>query len=94
MAGSMLSYFVLIPLFGYLSPICEGASFSQIFSGITDPNTGDTIFQGVRNIGVGGIFAAGIISIIGMSPVIKQALSQVLSQILKARGGETFRVKA
>ncbi len=88
MAGSMLSYFVLIPLFGYLSPICEGASFSQIFSGITDPNTGDTIFQGVRNIGVGGIFAAGIISIIGMSPVIKQALSQVLSQIFKKHEGE------
>ena len=88
MAGSMLSYFVLIPLFGYLSPICQGATFSQIFSGITDPNTGDTIFQGVRNIGVGGIFAAGIISIIGMSPVIKQALSQVLSQIFKKHEGE------
>jgi len=89
MAGSMLSYFVLIPLFGYLNPICAGSSFDAIFRGVTDPNTGDIIFQGVRNIGVGGIFAAGVISIIKMLPVIKQALQQVVSQVFKKHEGES-----
>lgn len=88
MAGSMLSFFVLIPLFGYLSPVCQSASYIDIFKGITDKQTGDIIFHGVRNIGVGGIFAAGVISIIKMSPVIKQALSQVISQIFKKHDGQ------
>lgn len=83
MAGSMLSFFVLIPLFGYLHPLCQGATYLEIFSGIKDKETGEIIFHGVRNLGIGGIFAAGVISIIKMSPVIKQALSQVFSQILK-----------
>ncbi len=88
MAGSMLSFFVLIPLFGYLSPVCQSASYIDIFREIKDPNTGEIIFHGVRNIGVGGIFAAGVISIIKMSSVIKQALSQVISQIFKKHEGE------
>lgn len=88
MAGSMLSFFVLIPLFGYLNPLCQSASYLDIFKGITDKQTGEIIFHGVRNIGVGGIFAAGVISIIKMSPVIKQALSQVVSQIFKKHEGE------
>jgi len=89
MAGSMLSYFVLIPLFGYLNPLCNGAAFDQIFRGITDPGSGEIVFQGVRNIGVGGIFAAGVISIIKMLPVIKQALQQVVAQVFKKHEGES-----
>lgn len=87
MAGSMLSYFVLIPLFGYLNATCANASFGQIFSGIKDATTGAILFPGVRNIGVGGIFAAGVISIIKMSGVIKQALQQMLSQLFKKHEG-------
>jgi len=82
MAGSMLSYFVFVPLFGYLSPTCASASTGQIFGGIKDA-AGGILFPGVRNIGIGGIFAAGVISIIKMSGVIKQALQQMLAQLLK-----------
>jgi putative OPT family oligopeptide transporter len=82
MAGSMLSYFVLIPLFGALSPSYGAVSYNDIFFGIKDA-AGVMISPGVRNIGIGGIFAAGVISIIKMSPVIKQALQKVVSQVFK-----------
>ena len=82
MAGSMLSYFVLIPLFGSISPDYGAVSYDKIFFGIKDAS-GMMLHPGVRNIGIGGIFAAGVISILKMSPVIKQALQQVLSQLFK-----------
>jgi len=81
MAGSMLAYLVLIPLVGSLSPVFADHSFTDIFFGFTD-QAGHFI-PGVRNIGIGGIFAAGVISILKMSGVIKQALSQVISQLFK-----------
>lgn len=86
MAGSLLSYFVLIPLFGYISPDYAAASYDQIFFGIKNA-AGMMTHPGVRNIGIGGIFAAGVISIIKMAPVIKQALGQVLSQLFKKHDG-------
>ncbi len=86
MAGSMLSYFVLIPLFGYLNPTCTAASYRDVFFGVKDA-AGAMAFPGVRNIGIGGIFAAGVISIIRMAPVIKQALQQVLAQLFKKHEG-------
>ncbi len=82
MAGSMLSYFVLIPLFSYVGPLSYGAhTYREIFFGFAED--GGTMIAGVRNIGIGGIFAAGVISILKMSPVIKQALQQVLAQLFK-----------
>jgi len=85
MAGSMLSYFVLIPLFGHLSPLYAVHSYREIFFGFK--GDGGALFAGVRNIGIGGIFAAGVISIIKMSGVIKQALQQVLAQLFKKHEG-------
>lgn len=82
MAGSLLSYFVLIPLFGFISPHYAAVPFGDIFFGIKDAD-GAILYPGVRNIGIGGIFAAGVISIIKMAPVIKQALQKVVSQIFK-----------
>ncbi len=82
MAGSMLSYFVLIPLFGAVSPDYSAASYRDIFFGFK--GAGDAVLHpGVRNIGIGGIFAAGVISILKMSPVIKQALQKVFAQLFK-----------
>ena len=90
MAGSLLSYFVLIPLLGYVSPLTYGAhTYREIFFGYTDA-AGITI-GGVRNIGIGGIFAAGVISIIKMAPVIKQALQQVLAQLFKKHEGDAVK---
>jgi putative OPT family oligopeptide transporter len=86
MAGSLLAFFGMIPLFGYLNPTSYGAhSYMEIFRGYTGAD-GVMVF-GVRNIGIGGIFAAGVISILKMSKVIKQALQQVLAQIFKKHAG-------
>lgn len=79
MAGSMLVYFVVIPLAAYLSPEWASHPFDEIFSGYE--NDGGNKVYGMRSIGIGGIFAAGIISIIKMSPIIKQAVQKVLSQL-------------
>ncbi len=80
MAGSLLAYFVLIPLFAHLNPILAAHSTGDIFFGFTADGV---TMGGVRNIGIGGIFAAGVISILKMAPVIKQALQQMLTQLFK-----------
>jgi len=88
MAGSMLAYFVLIPLFAHLSPLYAAHSTGEIFSGF---QMNGQLIAGVRNVGIGGIFAAGVISILQMSPVIKQALQQVLAQLFKHDKSESAK---
>jgi putative OPT family oligopeptide transporter len=58
----------------------------------------DIFFYYVRPIGIGGIFAAGILSILKMSPVILQAIRQALGEmrrIVKGAGAaaETVRTE-
>lgn len=92
MAGSVTSFLILVPMFGYVgqyvpTPIPPG----------TEPLAAlapDAIFRlYVRPMGVGGIFAAGIISIIKMSPVILEATRQAFGEVGRlvrgagARGG-------
>jgi len=90
-AGSFLSYFVLVPLFGRLGAAIPG----EVFPG-TPPLAGmdaETIFyEYVRYIGIGGIFAAGVISILKMSPVMAQALKRVVAEL--GRLGRTARADA
>jgi len=80
MAGSMVSFFVLVPLFAYLGqfipgPISEGAA------PLAQMGAGEIFRNYVRPIGIGGIFAAGILSIVKMSPVIVQAIKQALGEV-------------
>ncbi len=82
LAGSFVSFFVLVPLFAYFGQYVPGA----IASGAAPiaQMTADVIFlQYVRQIGIGGIFAAGIISIVKMSPVIAQATRQATGEIVR-----------
>ncbi|HYN05687.1 MAG TPA: oligopeptide transporter, OPT family [Vicinamibacteria bacterium] len=86
MAGSMVSFFVLVPLIAWFSPHVAAA----IPPG-TEPLAAlaaeDIFFLYVRPIGIGGIFAAGLLSILKMSPVILQATRQALGEVLRlARG--------
>lgn len=82
-AGSFLSCFAIIPLLGLfsldqlqlLNPGIKGTSVDQIFMAIP------------RNIGIGAIFAAGLISILKMSGVIVTALRQALGSLAQKRGG-------
>ncbi len=91
MAGSMISFFVLVPIFAYLGnyialEITPGA-------GPISAMPAEQIFSlYVRPIGIGGIFAAGVISILKMSPVIVQAVGQAsreLTRLLKGGGIES-----
>jgi len=87
MAGSMVSFFVLVPLIGHLAPFVSGSI--SIGAGPLATMPADEIFSNyVRPIGIGGIFAAGIIGILKMSPVIVQASRQAFSEVANlVRGG-------
>ncbi len=87
-AGSVLSYWVMVPLVARLGGQISGGLFPGL------PAVGGLDAEGVFNnyvrlIGIGGIFAAGLISILKMSPVIVQALRTVLRELsrLRAPGG-------
>ena len=84
-AGSFLSYFVLIPLFGRIGALVPGGVLfpgSPSISGMDH----EGIFESyVRYVGIGGIFTAGILSILKMSPVIAQAIGKVSSEIARMR---------
>jgi putative OPT family oligopeptide transporter len=88
MAGSMVSFFVLVPVFAYLGQYVPGAISAG--AGPLQTMPADQIFAlYVRPIGIGGIFAAGILSILKMSPVIVQATRQAfgeLARLLTGRG--------
>ena len=82
LAGSFVSFFVLVPLFAYLGQYLPGAiSFGAL--PLVQMPAQDIFSQYVRPIGIGGIFAAGIISILKMSPVIGQATRQAMGEIAR-----------
>ncbi len=85
-AGSFLAYFVLIPLVAWIGghipgpltpglPPISAMSAEQIFD------------HYVRYIGIGGIFMAGILSIIKMLPVMGQALAKAFAELRKIFAG-------
>lgn len=82
LAGSLVSCLILVPLFAHLGqfmtvPITAGAvPLSQMAAE-------DIFFDYVRPIGIGGIFAAGILSILRMSPVIVQATRQAMGELVR-----------
>jgi putative OPT family oligopeptide transporter len=85
-AGSFLYYFVLVPLVARLGAHVAGGLLPGL------PPVGGLDAEGiftnyVRIIGIGGIFAAGLISIAKMSPVIVQALRTVLKELTRLKTG-------
>jgi len=87
-AGSFLSYFVLVPLVARLGAGVEGGLFPGM-SPVAGLGAEDIFFEYVRLVGIGGIFAAGVISILKMSPVIVQAIAQVGRELGRVRSGAT-----
>jgi putative OPT family oligopeptide transporter len=80
MAGSMVSFFVLVPLFAYLGQFIPGA-ISEGAGPLAQMAPAEIFSRYVRPIGIGGIFAAGLLSIIKMSPVIVQAIGQAFGEV-------------
>jgi putative OPT family oligopeptide transporter len=82
LAGSFVSFFVLVPLFAHLGQYIPGALAAGA-TPLAQMPPEDIFFQYVRPIGIGGIFAAGILSILKMSPVIVQATRQAAGEIVR-----------
>ncbi len=82
LAGSFVSFFVLVPVFAYLGQYVPGAISAGAVP-LSQMSPEDIFFQYVRPIGIGGIFAAGIISIVKMSPVIAQATRQAFGEVAR-----------
>jgi putative OPT family oligopeptide transporter len=82
-AGSFLSYYVFVPLIGIIGAQVPGA----LFAGrppVAGLSAEDLFFDYVRYIGIGAIFAAGVLSVLKMSPVIAQAVSRVFGELRRA----------
>src|SRR5574342_1132289 len=87
LAGSMVSFFALIPLFAWLGPHVAGL-VAPGDAPLVAMNAAQIFKQYVQPIGIGGIFAAGILSILKMSPVIGRALRQAVGEVGRlVRGG-------
>lgn len=82
--GSILSCFVIVPLFAHF----DLPTLQTLNSQIKDTSP-EQIWRNIpRIIGIGGIFAAGILSILKMSGVIVTALREALGSLGKSRTGE------
>ena len=93
-AGSMVSFFVLVPLFAYFGQWVPGA-ISAGAAPLAAMPAEDIFFDYVRPIGIGGIFAAGVLSIVKMSPVIAQATRQAFGEVARlVRGAGAAREEA
>lgn len=87
LGGSMVSFFVLVPLIAWLGPNVAGVvpPGAEPLAGMS----AEALFAVyVRPIGIGGIFAAGILSILKMSPVIAKAVRQAFVEVAKLLRGE------
>ncbi len=86
LAGSVMSFFVLTPLFAYLgSFLPAGTIIPPGPSPIAEMPAEDVFYHYARYVGIGGIFAAGVISILKMSKVIVSAFSQALKEVFRKR---------
>jgi putative OPT family oligopeptide transporter len=87
LAGSMVSFFALVPLFGWLGPHVAGL-VPPADAPLAAMTAGEIFATYVRPIGIGGIFAAGLLSIVRMSPVIVRAGQKAFGEVARlARGG-------
>jgi putative OPT family oligopeptide transporter len=88
-AGSMLSWFVLVPLFAHLIGGGAGAggaaSLAQPGAAPAVPGAEDIFYDNVRYIGIGGIFVAGLIGILKLSRVIVSALGSGIRDLAASR---------
>jgi putative OPT family oligopeptide transporter len=85
-AGSFLGYFVLIPLVAWFGNAIPGP-LGEGLAPISAMSAEDIFTHYVRFIGIGGIFMAGIISIVKMSPVMVQAMGKAFAEIRKLASG-------
>jgi putative OPT family oligopeptide transporter len=82
LAGSFISFFLLVPIFAYFGQYIPGAISAGAVP-LARMSADEIFLQYVRPIGIGGIFGAGVLSILKMSPVIVQATRQAMGEIAR-----------
>lgn len=87
MAGSMLSYFVIVPLFAFIGSHAPELSIGVGVAPLSQMNHEALFDEYARYIGIGAIFMAGLLSVIKMLPVMGQAIAQGVKG-LRRRGGQ------
>lgn len=94
MAGSLMSYFVLVPVIAHFSAFIPAGVLVGGHGAVAGMSAGEIFSNYVRYIGIGGIFAAGIISILKMSGVIRDAMKNVVEEIFhQPKSGEAKNVR-
>jgi len=92
-AGSFLSWFVIVPLIAYLGDFMSVTVGSNVTLLIKDM-TAEQIFRNyVRHIGIGGIAMAGFIGIVRSSKVIKSAISLAVKEIMGSKDIENSVIR-
>jgi len=82
-AGSFLSWFIVIPL---LAPF--GTEVLKLLNPAIGSDAPGDIFRAIpRNIGIGCIFTAGLLSILKMSRVIATALREAIGGLFRSTAG-------
>ncbi|MFA6571315.1 MAG: oligopeptide transporter, OPT family [Bacteroidota bacterium] len=85
-AGSLLSWFVLVPLVNQIGSIAAGPAGINPFAAMP----AEQIFRDyVRHIGIGGIAMAGIIGIMKSSGIIGSAFSLAFKEIFQKKGADS-----
>lgn len=93
-AGSILSWWVFIPLFAHFGDFLTTALPGQGVTTLISEMDAETIFQKyVRFIGIGGIFAAGFISILKFMPVIFQAIKKAIIDVFFSKKSSKHEIK-
>jgi len=87
LAGSLLSWFVLVPLIAHMAPGYELHTADGLKK-VAELDADGIFTNSVRYIGIGAIFAAGLIGIVKMSKVIGQAFAEAGKQLVRSRRGE------
>jgi putative OPT family oligopeptide transporter len=89
LAGSFFSYFVVVPMFSFLGDFIARTPVGVTTVLISRMSPEEIFTEYARYIGIGGIFMAGIISILKMLPVIVQAFGAGFREIARlARSGK------
>jgi len=83
--GSFLSWLVFIPLFNHFGPHIAGVIPPAEGLTIAKMTAHQIFVNYVRHIGIGAIFAAGVIGIIKSSPIIIQAFTKGFKEVFAAR---------
>lgn len=86
-AGSFLSWFVIIPM---LAPL-DVEALRRLNPAVTGDSAGDIFRHIPRNIGIGCIFTAGVLSILRMSKVIATALREALDGLARSGASPVAR---